>query len=431
MMLPTLQIGSCFNLRQIAACCGLAITTLAVWAADAPAVDTTLPDVRAVSAALTQSPAYQAARRGIEAERAQQRQLRLGPQEWVGSVNAARRMQRAPGSETTGEWELGLDRTVRWPGKQAAYVLSGSSRVAQAEAARARSWREQARALLERHGAWLKDHEAARVWAEQVTLLERQKDAVTRRQRLGDAARIEEQQADAALLQARAQALATQRRSASAREVLLHEFPGLVLPTAVTLTPPTAIGEGDNYWLGAQLDASTDLELARRETDAAVAQAGVERAEQRPDPTVGLRAGQARNGSERFVGVALSLPFGGEHRAAGAEAAAARAEAAALRQAEIERRVKADATLRLREAQTAQLLWQDLRLSAQRLDQVAQGLQRGWQLGEGSLGEVMNARRLAIEQQLAASGAAVDAWLARHRLALEAGLLWPENPVEP
>jgi outer membrane protein TolC len=405
--------------------------TVAVRAAEPSAVDQSLPDAGAVRAALMHAPAVLAAQRGIEVESAVQRQWQAGPHEWVGSVNAARRTQRAPASETTGEWDLGLDRTWRRPDKAQAYESAGSSRVAQARAARAKAWREQTRALLERHGQWQRELEAARVWSEQVALLEQQQDAVRRRHQLGDAARIDELQAEAALLQARALAQAAQRRSLSAREALSQEFPGLELPKAPVLAAPLALREADARWLAAQLDASPELELARREAAAATAQAGVDRAELRADPTVGVRVGQARNGGERYLGVALSLPFGGEHRSAIAEAAAERAAAAVLRQADVERRVRADAMARLRDAQTTQALWEDLARSAQRLDQIAQSLQRGYRLGEGTLGEVMTARRLAIDQQLAAAAAAVEARMAHNRLALEAGALWPEAAMAP
>jgi hypothetical protein len=69
--------------------------------------------------------------------------------------------------------------------------------------------------------------------------------------------------------------------------------------------------------------------------------------------------------------------------------------------------------------------------AAGRLVQVADSLQRSYQLGEGSLGDVLAARRLANEQRLAAAVATVDAWLTRQRLALEAGRLWPETAAKP
>lgn len=394
-----------------------------------------LPPAAAVVQVLSQVPAYQAARRALEAEGAVRRQMQAGPHDWVAGLNAARRTQRAPDADTSGEWELGVDRTLRWPGKRSAYEAAGSSRVALAEAAKSRVWREQARALLDRLGQCLKEQQAAALWTEQARLLEQQLAGVSRRRALGDAARIDEQQAQAAQLQARAQAQAAQRRSALAREVLAQEFPGLSLPATWTMSPSQDLQadeaepatQRDAQWLAALQAANIDVELARREYAATQAQLGVDRAELQPDPTVGVRVGQARSGGERYVGVALSLPFGGEHRSAAVEAAAARAQAAQLRLADAERHAQAQATQRLREAQALRALAREQSAAAERLDDVARGLQRAYQLGEGTMSEVINARRLAMEQQLSAAASALDAWLAQQRLALEGGLLWAEG----
>jgi outer membrane protein TolC len=393
--------------------------------------DPNLPTEASVTAALLRSPAYEAARRGVDVESSVRLQMRVGPQEWTGSVNAARRAQRTPAAEGTTEWELGLDRTVRWPGKSVAYERVGDSRMAQARSALSKSWREQARALLGRHGQWLREHEAARVWAGQVALLQQQLDAVMLRRKLGDAARIDEQLAESALLQARTQAQAAERRSQAARELLQAEFPDLAFPVRAVVAAPPALVEADAQWLAAQHAASPELELAVRESATAQAQLGVDRSEARSDPTVGVRVGQARSGAERFVGVVLSMPFGGEYRLAGAAATASRAAAAELHLADAQRRARSEATQRLRDAQSAQALWSDLEGTAQRLTQVANGMQRSYQLGEGTLSEVIAARRLAIEQQLAAAIGAAEAWTAHHRLALEAGMLWREPASAP
>ena len=96
---------------------------------------------------------------------------------------------------------------------------------------------------------------------------------------------------------------------------------------------------------------------------------------------------------------------------------------------ELERRLAADAAVRLREVQAAHAGWQGASAAARQLDQSAAGVARAYQLGEGTLSEVLNARRLANEQKLASTLAAVDAWLAAWRVDLEAGRLWaaPES----
>lgn len=393
-------------------------------------VQSVLPPTDSVLRVLTGLPAYRATLRLQDAEAAAHTQLRLGPQEWVGMVGAARRTQRAPTTDGAAEWELGLDRVVRMPGKAAVAEAVGRHRLALSQAQSRKTWREQARGLLERHGQWLREREAAAVWAEQVRLLASQLDAVARRQRAGDAARIEQQMAEAAWVQAQAQARAAQGRATGAREDLQRDYPGLDLSGEFNVTPPPSLLSGER-WIAGQLEANPDLEVARREWGVVEAQAQLDRAEQRPDPTLGLRLGQARGGAERFVGVVLSLPFGGDYRAAGASASAARAAAVALRLEEAERRAATEAAQRLRDAQAVRELWLTQADAAGRLSRVADGLRRAYELGEGGLAEVVAARRLANEQKLMAATGAVDAWIAYHRLALDSGRLWASPATAP
>jgi cobalt-zinc-cadmium efflux system outer membrane protein len=387
---------------------------------------TVLPPAASVIATLSRSPAYRAALRGIEAERSVHRQYRVGAYEWTGTVSAARRAQSAPTPQTTSEWDVGIERRVRLPGKAAVADRAGQARVGQAEAVRHKVWREQARLLLDRQGFWLRERESARVWGIQVGLLRMQADAVTKRHRVGDAARIDQQQAEAALALSQSQAEAASGRAMAAREALDRLFPGLDMAVDLAMPDPQALLRSDAEWLQSQLAVSPELELARRESDAADALMRLELAETRADPTLGVRVGQARSGAERTLGLVLNIPFGGEYRDAGASAAAARAAAAGLQRDDAERRALADASSRLREAKAAHDHWLRSADVARRLAQVAASMAKGYQLGDGSLAEVLSARRLANEQELSASTGAVDAWISRYRLELEAGLLWSE-----
>lgn len=393
--------------------------------------DAALPPRANVVDMLVRSPAYQASLRSIEAEQSVHRQLQVGPQEWRGTVSAARRTLSGPIGDRTNEWELGLERTLRLPGKGAIYDRAGQAKVDQAEAVRQKVWRDQGRLLLDRFGAWLREREAARVWLIQAELLRQQVETVAKRQRIGDAARIEQQQAEAAFAQTRALAQAASGRTLAARDALDRQFPGLDLTQELAMPTPKAVPAGDAGFIDAQVTRSPELELARREADVAAAQMRLDAAEVRPDPTLGLRLGRARSGSEQYAGVVLSVPFGGEYRAAGATAAASRAAAALQQQLDAQRRVEADAVLHLRQAQTAYSSWLGNADAAQRLSEAADSLAKGYRLGEGSLGDVLTARRLANEQQLAASVGAIDAWMTRFRLELETGRLWAQPGPMP
>jgi len=403
----------------------LALGVLCVWGpARADPADALLPDATSVVAALAALPAIRAARSHIESERSVQRQYRIGPHEWTATATAARRDQSRPLPENTVEWELGLERAVRLPGKSEAYNRAGQRRAAQAQLALRKVWGEQARLLLERHATWLRERESEHLWRAQAALLRHYVEAVAKRQRLGDAARIEREQAEAAGAQAEAQLATSSGRALAALDALVRLFPGLALPPAAPLPVPEPLAGTEGEWIAAQLRHSPELAAALGETAVAQAQLGVDTAERQADPTVGLRVGRARSGAEQTVGLVLMVPFGGDYRAAGEAASRARAEAAAWQQADTQRRVEVEANLRLSEVKVAFAAWQRHADAAQRLVQAADSLARGYQLGEGSLADVLAARRLANEQQLTATASQVEVWLSRHRLQLEAGALW-------
>jgi hypothetical protein len=68
--------------------------------------------------------------------------------------------------------------------------------------------------------------------------------------------------------------------------------------------------------------------------------------------------------------------------------------------------------------------WQASRNAAERLTQAAEMTARAYQLGEGSLNELLAARRLANEAQLSARLMQLDALEQHYRLQLDAHRLW-------
>ncbi len=392
-----------------------------------------------VGAVLAQQPAWRAALHSLRAEQAVARQWRAGSGEWVAALSAARRRQTDPAVERSQEWELSVERALRLPGKAKLHAAAGLARVQQAQAQAQRVWRELARQLVQDLASAQRETRAAALWQAQAALLAEQRDAVVKRQRLGDAAQIEAQQAELAWLQAQAQADAARNRAATARAFLTTRYPGLAwrdtpAPAAgaagPALSPSPAPTLTDDALLQRLQEASAELAAARHDAAAAQAQARVDAAEVRGDPSVGLRWGQARSGAEQYVGVMLSLPLGSDYRRAGADAAQARASAAALQAADAQARWQADAARRLAELRAADAALHRAQRAAQQADAVAERLRLGYRLGEGSLTDVLNARRQANELHQAALAAALDRLQQQALLAIDARWLWPE-PADP
>ena len=137
-----------------------------------------------------------------------------------------------------------------------------------------------------------------------------------------------------------------------------------------------------------------------------------------------MRYGAERNSADRIIGVFISVPFGGEARLARSEEAEAHTDAAAQREAALVRRLSAEVLSTVNAARVAAG-------AARQAAQAAGGMRRhadlsalGFELGEGSLSEVLLARRLALEAELAAVMARLEASELCYRLRLDAHQLW-------
>ncbi len=390
-------------------------------AADAP----DLPLRAQVEDALRGSPAVRAAGSLIDAEEARSRRLAAGTHEWTVRLTDQQRRVRGTPDARYNEWDVGIDRSLRLPGKGELDRQLGSAGIASARIGRGDALHEASRGLLAGWFEWLREEAGADQWQRQRELLARQAAAVRRRAELGDAPRLERLQADAALAQADAQLAQARGRALVAAEALRRLHPALTLPASVPESAPPAVDGDAAGWIAAILEHNHELGVARAESARARLQASRTDAERRPDPNVGVRMARDRDGEERILGLTLSIPLGGAGRRADADAAVALAEAGAWREAAVLRKVEAEAAALHRRARAAYAGWQSQQAAAEALVKSADLTERAWQLGEGSLSETLAARRLAHEARLAARVAGLEASEARYRLLLDAHKLWP------
>ncbi|MEY2631824.1 MAG: hypothetical protein RIR00_478 [Pseudomonadota bacterium] len=388
-------------------------------AAEAP----DLPPAAMVEKLLAAAPEVRAADAGVQAETAQKTRLEAGPHEWSVRYGRSQRRVVTPG-EHFAEWEAALERPLRLPAKAGIDAELGAQGVRIAETALGDARHERSRLLLQAWFAWLQAREARQQWQLQVDLLRRQADSVARREQLGDAARLEKLQAAAALTQAEAQ-LARQTAQQQNREQALHRrFPGIALPAQVAELPPEPVSGDEAGWLQAVLAHSHELALAEQEARRAELGAERSRADQLPDPTLGLRWSQERGGDEKVVGLTLSIPLPGGARRAGSEVAQQHAIALSRQAEAVRQRLGAEIGGLYLDALAAYRNWQGLADSATRLQQLADLQARAYALGEGQLSEVLTARRLANEASLTAQQTRLEARELHYRLQLDAHQLW-------
>lgn len=385
-----------------------------------------LPAPAIVRQVLLKQPGVRAAERRLDVASAESDRLQAGAHEWTVRLGGQRRRSQPANGvpERFSEWNATIERPIRLPGKAEIDRQLGETAQQLAETIHGDALHEASRALLQAWFIWLRGNASENQWTAQVALLDKQHQALARRQQLGDAAAIDQVQAAAALAQARAELAQAHGRRITAGEILQQRYPGLPLDLPATLSEPKMPDGAMAQWVGTILEHSHELGVARRLAQRARLNAGRQQQDRLPDPSIGLHYANERAGEEHVVGAYLSLPLPGAGRRAIAVGALAEAEAASQDEAGMLQKISSEAATLYRNAVATVDAWQAGKTAAEQLTQAATMSERAWQLGEGSLSELLMARRLAHDAQLAAVTRQLDALELQHRLRLDAHQLW-------
>ena len=246
------------------------------------------------------------------------------------------------------------------------------------------------------------------------------------RLRQGDISQLDARLAEAELQRSEAAARLAQAERARSTAQLQRLYPGLPeprWPQGEALPPPLPTQPLDAA-LQEFLAHHHELNLLRAE--ARRQQQLAERVERDrwPDPSVGLYTARERAGGEQLVGLSLAMPLSGTYRESQARAAQAEAQALAQRVQQLERELGAQF-----EARWLQLAQQQQALVALRAAAATQRLAAdksltAYTLGEHSMTELIQNRRLANEQHLASQRLLLDGLQSRALIELDAHRLW-------
>ena len=203
--------------RTLAVLCMALACTSAVAADVAPDRDlpaeavALLPPAQTVVQVLSLLPQVRAAQAQAALAQARSVRLQVGPHDWVAKAAANRHRDELGGRFT--ETEIGLETTLRWPGKVKADQQLGALEVSAGTLVHADAWHEAARGLL---GDWFDALRAARTAAvlhDQALLATQQLSVTQRRVQAGEApplellaAQAEEARIFASAVQAKARA---------------------------------------------------------------------------------------------------------------------------------------------------------------------------------------------------------------------------------
>ena len=360
----------------------------------------------------------------LRMEHANQRKWNSGNYEFNLRAGSSQRKIASTGQNLK-EWDVALERPLRLFNKVGIDEDIGVASVARAGYALGDARHEAARTLLQLWFAWQREQAQAALWQQQVDILKQQAQMAEKRVKAGDAPRLELNQAQAAAAQASVSWHQAQRRAQLAGNDLISQFPAIQLPERVPPTTPQAVEHNLAFWKSRMLEHNHELGRAQEQSRVQQLLAQRSRADQMPDPTVGVRYANEAGGSEKVAGVYVSVPLSFGQRSATAEGATQQAAIASDQEAFVKRRLEGNIYTTHTQAANSYNTWQQAHEAAQAMRSNAELVAKAYSLGESSLSDSLSARRFALESSLAENLAQLDANEARYRLLLDAHQLWP------
>ena len=395
----------------------MTVSTLAAPLPEAPGLLPT-PIVRPL---LEQDPSVAAARASLEVARQEAGILDSSPYEWNARLSSQRRtLQSGPRYQ---EWNVGIERTLRLPGKAAADRNIGKATVEEAEARYGDALHEAARDLLTLWLDWLHTERAYELAGANGQAAQENLNVVEKRVRAGDAARLDVSLAQAELAEQKRIANDAKTQVAVANARLQARFPGLGRQYTVSPTP-LPLKENAAFWRERIFAQSDELKTVQAQLQRALAQAERARADRVPDPTVGVYNASEIGGQERITGMMISIPIPGGQRKLRAAQALHAAEAA-RQEAELRKR-QLDAGIASNVA-AAEGAYESLKIAeagASAMQDNARLVQRAYSLGEADLQALLSARRQATMAAQNALAARISALKSYYLLLIDAHLVW-------
>ena len=370
---------------------------------------------------LEQDPGVAAARAGLEVALREAGLLDGSPYEWIArATTQERELSNGP---HYGEWSVGIERTLRLPGKATADRNLGKAVIEASEAAYGEALHESARHLIALWLDWQAAEHTSALTADNLKAVEDSLAAVEKRVRAGDAATLDAGVAKAEKAEQKRQHNDALTQASSAWARLSTRFPG-INRQVVTLPTPTSLDDDVESLRDRILAQSDELKMVESAFKLSQFYAARADAERIPDPTVGVHAGWESAGRERVAGVSLSIPIPGGARTQNHERALAAMQVSlqdlALKKRELDAEI-ASAVASARGAYESVVLAQE---GAQAARDNARLMQRAYSLGEADLQTLLLTRRQETTAMSAVLVAQVTALKAYFGLMLDAHLIW-------
>lgn len=368
----------------------------------------------------------------LKMEHANRKKWNNGPYEFNLRAGSSQRSIANTGQKLS-EWDVALERPLRLYDKVAIDENIGATSVLRAEYALGDAHHEAGRMLLKLWFNWQREQATATLWQKQADILKQQAQMTEKRVKAGDAPKLELNQAQAAAAQAGVSWHQAQLRAQLAGNDLTRPFPAIRLPENLPPATPEAIEHDYAYWKSHIFEDNHELGMVQKHSHVQQLLAQRSRADQMPDPAIGLRYSREMGGNEKVAGLYLTVPLSIGHRSATAEGVEQQAAIAANQEAFVMRRLEGDIYAAHLQAVKSFETWQLAHEAAIAIRSNAELVTHAYMLGEFSLSDSLTARRFALESSMAENLAQLDANEAHYRLLLDAHQLWllDEHGVAP
>lgn len=397
-----------------------ALVSSAVQAVPTAATPGLLPTA-VVRPILTSDPRVVSGRAGFAAAQEDWNILSSSPFEWTARATAQRRkLEQGP---TSREWNVGVERTIRLPGKANADRRIGKFTIDEGEARYGKAKRQTALELLGLWLDWTNAEQTAELASTQLQIVQENLTSVEKRVKAGDASKLDASLARAELAEQRRLGLEAATSATVAWERLHARFPSLTRQYSVVPTP-VALDSGVQFWRERILASSDELKIAQAQLTIAQATSERARADKIPDPTIGLYTASEAAGQERLTGVSISIPIPDSNRSNRANKAA---HATEMSRQEVELRkrdVEAEIASQVANTNGTFKTWKAAEAGALEMDSNARLTQRAYSLGEADLQLLLTARRQAAGAAVTALTAKTSAARAYYTLLVNAHLVW-------
>ncbi len=390
------------------------VLSATVFAVDGIDTAAAMPPENLISEAVDASPMVAVARTDLERAQATARRLRVGDYEVQLSGAGGRRTVDSPISGDTEftEWNAGLSRTIRLPGKRSIDKDLASLEIEKATAAFSRVRQQALLEFVSLWTDWRRASEAAatalRLADDAQMLADRETEAVA----LGASRQIyvDQLRAEAGLLLLEANQRGVEAENAKAD--LAATFPDLVLPEKATAF------QWDDAQLASLMETDAREFASVREARFAFEQTKTKarraRLNRLPDPTLGVQFSNEFAGNETSLMATVSIPIGGRARGGAAAEAQSMAATAAVKL----RAMEIDAARRLdqakRAAKAAAMNLETAEQAVVRARDAMARLQEGYSIGAVNLSDLISTRRTLTRTEQA---------LVDYRIAAESAFL--------